>query len=100
MAPLMSSVPASYAHTDAIGSAYGLSAGGAVLIAPVPVAHAMPGHPAVRKSLAHLSPSPVLAASVLNAVAGPGHARASVADLRLHQAGLAASLITADCTNG
>lgn len=96
--PLMLSAPASSASPYATGSAYGLAATGAVNIAPVPLAQA--GSGPARKSLVKLSPNPVLAASALNAAAAPGHARASVVDLKLHQVGLTASLITAKCTNG
>jgi hypothetical protein len=98
--PVTIFAPASSASADGTGSAYGLSATGAVRVAPVPLVHATPGHKPTRKSLVELAPNPVLAASALNAAAAPGQSRASVADLKLHQVGLTASLITATCTNG
>lgn len=98
MAPLMASATASYATTDGTGSAYALAATGLVRIGPISEVHA--GQPPTHKSLAELAPNPVLSASVLNAAAAPGWARASVVDLKLRQVGLSASLITAECKAG
>jgi hypothetical protein len=98
--PLMGFAPASYAGTDGTGSAYALSATGAVVIGPISEVHATSGQALTRKSLAELAPNPVLEASILNAAAAPGYARASVADLKLRQVGLVASLITAECRKG
>jgi hypothetical protein len=100
MTPLMMSVPASHATTNGVGSAYALAATGAVPLGPISAVEAGPGQEPVRKSLVELPPNPILEASILNAAAAPGHARASVADLRLLQAGLSASLIIAKCVKG
>jgi hypothetical protein len=101
LTPLMMSAPASHAGTGGgYGSAYALAATGAVPLGPVSAVEAGPGQEPVRKSLVELPPNPILEASILNAAAAPGHARASVADLRLPQAGLSASLITAKCVKG
>jgi hypothetical protein len=98
--PLIASAPASHATTEGTGSAYGLAATGAVQIGPVPSVHVTSGQEPARESLVKLAPNPVLAASILNASAAPGHARASVAELKLYQVGLSARLVTAECSNG
>jgi hypothetical protein len=96
--PLAISAPASYAGTDGIGEAYALAATGPVPIEPISFVRVTTGQEPARKSLVEVPPNPILEASLLNAAAAPGFARASVADLKLHKAGLAASLITAKCT--
>jgi hypothetical protein len=96
--PLAISAPASYASTDGTGSAYALAATGVVPIGPISPVHVTTGQQPTRKSLVEVPPNPIIEASVLNAAAAPGYARASVADVRLIKARLAASLVTAKCT--
>jgi hypothetical protein len=96
--PLAISAPASNASIDGMGSAYALAATGPVPIAPISLVHVSSGQQPTHKSLVEVPPNPVLEARLLNAAAAPGFARASVADLKLIKAGLAASLISAKCT--
>jgi hypothetical protein len=96
--PLAAAVPA-HATDNAAGSAFGISATGPIAIPATP-AVSFSGTNTVSRSVAELPPNPVLKARVLNASAGKGHARASVADLRIPKARLSASLVTAKCVQG
>ncbi|MBC6457260.1 choice-of-anchor P family protein [Actinomadura sp. HBU206391] len=98
VAPLAVAAPATHASTGAASSAYGIAASGLVSLPPVSAVASF-GRPA-RDSVAELPANPLLRASVLSAAAAPGHARASVADLRSRKLGLSAHLITARCENG
>jgi hypothetical protein len=82
-------------------SAYGVAASGLVPLSPTPAVTAPAGQPkSVQKSLVSLPANGVLSAKVLGVNAGPGKARASVADLRVAKAKLAANAVTATCLNG
>lgn len=95
--PLALAAPAS-ATAAGTGSAFGISASGLVPIPPTPAVSSSAKQP-TRKSLAELPPNPLVSAGVLNVSAWAGHGRASVADVKLAQAGLSASAITAKCEN-
>ena len=96
-APLALAAPAS-ATGGGTGSAYGLAASGLV---PIPATPAVSSstQPS-RKSLFELPPNPLISLKVLHVAATPGHARASVVDLKIVKAALRASLVTAKCDNG
>jgi hypothetical protein len=98
-APLSMSSPAALASTDATSSAYAIAARGAAAIPATPAVFSA-AEQATRKSLVEVPANPLVKASVLSASAKAGHARASVADLKAAQLGLAAHLITAKCENG
>lgn len=97
--PFAAAVPGAAATTGGAGSAVAISAVGPVAVPPTPAVTSDAQRP-VRKSVAELPPNPIVQARVLNAAAWAGHARASVADLRLLKLGLSASLVTAKCENG
>lgn len=97
-------VPASATSGTDASSAYGIAAYGLVNIPRTPaVSSASAPH---TQSLASLPGNPLVTLSVLRASAVPGHAEASVADLRVVKAALraeavlSAKLITATCDNG
>lgn len=89
---------ASAATGGSQASAFALSAEGPVPIDPVSAVSST-GSPE-STSAAELPENPLLSASALSTQASPGRARASVADLNLGDGAIAASLITATCTNG
>lgn len=95
--PLAFVAPAS-ATTSGSSSAFGVSASGLVNIPQTPAVSstAQPNN----KSLAELPPNPLVKLKVLHTRATPGHARASVVDLKVAKAALSAHLITARCTGG
>lgn len=95
--PLALAIPAASAGTAGTGSAYGLAASGLVTLPPTPMVHATD-----HKSVFSTPPNPLIHLSVLKAAAKPGHARASVVDLRLVKSArvLSAHIITARCDNG
>ncbi|MFC4054348.1 choice-of-anchor P family protein [Actinomadura syzygii] len=97
--PFAAVVPGAAATTGGAGSAVAISAGGPVAVPPTPAVTSDAQRP-VRKSVVELPPNPIVEARLLNAAAWSGHARASVADLRLLKLGLRASLVTAKCENG
>jgi hypothetical protein len=94
--PLALAVPAASADSGGTGSAYGIAAAGPLVnIPPTPSVQA-PG----KKSLLRLPANPLIRLGLLDVSAKPGHARASVVDLRLVKGALSAHLITARCDNG
>ncbi len=94
--PLALAVPAASADSGGTGSAYGIAAAGPLVnLPPTPSAQA-PG----KKSLLRLPANPLIRLGLLDVSAKPGHARASVVDLRLVKSALSAHLITARCDNG
>lgn len=95
--PLAFVAPAS-ATTGGTTSAFGVAASGLVAIPQTPAVSstAQPDD----KSLAELPPNPLVQLKVLHVTATPGHARASVVDLKVAQAQLSAHLITARCEGG
>ncbi|MFI0354833.1 choice-of-anchor P family protein [Actinomadura sp. 9N407] len=98
--PLALAVPSAGAATPApAGSAFALSATGPVAIPATPSVTSAAVKPE-RKSVAELPANPVVKASVLNAAAWAGHARASVADLAIPRAQLRASAVAARCDQG
>jgi hypothetical protein len=85
-------------------SAYGISASGLISVPQTPVVSSE-GRPNV-KSLASIPGNPLVHLSVVRTKAVPGHAEASVVDLRIAKAAisphavLSAKLITATCDGG
>jgi hypothetical protein len=96
--PLALAAPAS-ATADGFGRAYGISASGLVNIPSTPSVESSSATPA-RDSVLELPSNPLIEARVLGVDAVAGHARASVADVKLVKAALSAELITAECKNG
>jgi hypothetical protein len=95
--PLAVAAPAS-ATSGGTGSAFGISASGLV---PIPATPSVTSeHPPSHKALLELPPNPLIDLGILRVDAHPGHARASVLDLKIAQAKLSAHLITAACRNG
>ncbi|MCW2946692.1 MAG: hypothetical protein JWR24_3409, partial [Actinoallomurus sp.] len=84
--------------TGGSSSAFAISASGLVNIPQTPAVSsaAQPND----KSLVQLPPNQLVELKILHVDATPGHARASVADLKLVKALLTAHLVTAKCTNG
>ncbi|WP_246249890.1 MULTISPECIES: choice-of-anchor P family protein [Actinomadura] len=80
------------------GSAYGLTAIGAVPLAPVPAVSSRSG--AARKSLLREDRTEYVQASALDVMARAGHASSSVARLNVPPAGLTAGAVTATCDGG
>jgi hypothetical protein len=98
--PLAICAPPSHAAANGSGSAYALAAAGPVNIAPIPLVPATTASQPTRRSVVTVAPNPVVEASALNAAAWAGHARASVADLKLYKVMLTASVVNAKCANG
>jgi hypothetical protein len=95
--PAAFAAPAS-ATSGGSGSAFGIGADGLVSLPHTPaVSSAMPPGD---KSLAELPPNPLIDLKLLHVTAHPGHARASVLDLKVARAELTAHLVTAECKNG
>lgn len=97
-APLALAAPAS-ATADGFGRAYGISASGLVNIPSTPAVESS-STTSARDSVLELPANPLIEARVLGVDAVAGHARASVADVKLVKAALTAELITAECKNG
>jgi len=95
-APLALVVPAASATTGGTGSAYGIAAAGPLVNLPPTPSVQAPG----RNSGARLPANPLIHLRLLDVAAKPGHARASVADLRVVKSALTAHLIVARCYNG
>jgi hypothetical protein len=96
-APLAAAAPAS-ATSAGTGSAFGVSASGLAPIQAMPTVTSE--RPPSHKSLFELPPNPLVQLGILRVGATPGHARASVVDLKVVPAELSAHLITATCGNG
>lgn len=97
--PFTLGAPAASATSGGAGSAFAISATGAVAIPATPSVTSTAQQPE-RKSVAELPANPLVEARLLNAAAWSGHARASVADLKVARLGLTASAVTAKCENG
>ncbi|MFG2087036.1 MULTISPECIES: hypothetical protein [unclassified Spirillospora] len=97
--PFAVAVPAASATSGGAGSAFAVSASGPIAIPATPSVTSTAQKPE-RKSVAELPANPLVQAGVLNAAAWSGHARASVADLKIAKLGLSASAVTAKCENG
>jgi hypothetical protein len=95
----IAAVPAHAATGPSSGSAFAIAADGPVSIPPTP-AVASSGPNTVSRSVLEVPSNPVLQARALHASAGKGHARASVADVRIPRIDLTASLISAKCVQG
>ncbi|GAB2806107.1 hypothetical protein GCM10027176_08820 [Actinoallomurus bryophytorum] len=97
-------VPASATGGGAVSSAFGLSANGLLSVPQTPSVSSA-SHPNT-KSLLSLPGNPLVRFSVLRTKAVPGHAEASVVDLKIAKAAispkavLSAKLITARCDDG
>jgi hypothetical protein len=91
-------VASASATTGGSSSAFGVSASGLVNIPKTPAvtSTAQPNN----KSLAELPTNPLVELKLLRVGATPGHARASVLDLKVAKAALTAHLITATCAGG
>lgn len=98
-APLAMTPQTAFASTDATGSAYAIAASGVAAIPATPAVSSS-ARQATQTSAVKVPANPLVQASVLNASAKAGHARAVVADLKVAKLGLAAHLITAKCENG
>ncbi|MEO3823229.1 hypothetical protein [Actinomadura sp. B10D3] len=96
--PFTLGVPTASA-TGSAGSASAISASGPVALPAIPAVTSAAQQPE-RKSVAELPANPLLEARLLNAAAGSGYARASVADLKAVKLGLSAHLVTAKCKDG
>jgi hypothetical protein len=95
--PAAFAAPAS-ATSGGSGSAFGIGADGLVSIPHTPaVTSSMSPHD---KSLVALPANPLIDLKLLHVTAHPGHARASVLDLKIPRAELSAHLVTAECKNG
>ncbi|WP_158566818.1 choice-of-anchor P family protein [Actinomadura craniellae] len=97
-APLTISAPASHAAAGGHGAAHALAANGPVTIPPTPLVSSSGPRPE-SMSVVRLPANPLADASALTATAKAGHARSSVAELRVARAALSARVITARCTN-
>ncbi|WP_433475241.1 choice-of-anchor P family protein [Spirillospora sp. CA-142024] len=97
--PLTLGATAASATTGGAGSALAVGATGPVAIPATPSVTSTAQRPE-RKSVAELPANPLVEARLLNAAAWSGHARASVADLKVARFGLTASAVTAKCENG
>lgn len=96
-APMAFVAPAS-ATSGGSGSAFGVGADGLVSLPHTPAVSS--ATPPSDRSLAELPPNPLIDLKLLHVTANPGHARASVLDLKVAQARLSAHLVTAQCRNG
>lgn len=95
--PMAFAAPAS-ASSGGSGSAFGIGADGLVSIPHTPtVSSTTSPHD---KSLVALPANPLVDLKLLHTTAHPGHARASVLDLKVARAELSAHLVTAECKNG
>ncbi|WP_242902634.1 choice-of-anchor P family protein [Actinomadura terrae] len=80
------------------GSAYGLTAIGAIPIAPVPAVSSRAG--TARKSLVREEHTKIVQAYALDVAARAGHARSTVARLNVPPANLTAGAVTVTCDGG